>query len=144
MKYLEDSGLSIVKNESAFDRFIERMMFPIHSFSGRVLGVGGRTLQKNNKAKYVNSPESLIYQKSKILYGIYFAKQHISKQNNCFIVEGYTDVIPLHQAGVENVVSSSGTSLTLEQIKLINRFTKNITILFDGDAAGLKASFILL
>ena len=141
MKYLEDSGLSIVKNESAFDRFIERMMFPIHSFSGRVLGFGGRTLQKNNKAKYVNSPESLIYQKSKILYGIYFAKQHISKQNNCFIVEGYTDVISLHQAGVENVVSSSGTSLTLEQIKLINRFTKNITILFDGDAAGLKASF---
>ena len=141
MKYLEDSGLSIVKNESALDRFIERMMFPIHSFSGRVLGFGGRTLQKGNKAKYVNSPESLIYQKSKILYGIYFAKQHISKQNNCFIVEGYTDVISLHQAGVENVVSSSGTSLTLEQIKLINRFTKNITILFDGDAAGLKASF---
>jgi len=140
-KYLEDSGLSIIKNKSALDRFRERMMFPIHSFSGRVLGFGGRTLQKNNKAKYVNSPESLIYLKSKILYGIYFAKQHISKQNNCFIVEGYTDVISLHQAGVENVVSSSGTSLTSEQIKLINRFTKNITILFDGDAAGLKASF---
>ena len=140
-KYLEDSGLSIIKNKSALDRFRERMMFPIHSFSGRVLGFGGRTLQKNNKAKYINSPESLIYLKSKILYGIYFAKQHISKQNNCFIVEGYTDVISLHQAGVENVVSSSGTSLTSEQIKLINRFTKNITILFDGDAAGLKASF---
>ena len=140
-KYLEDSGLSIIKNESALDRFRERMMFPIHSFSGRVLGFGGRTLQKNNKAKYVNSPESLIYLKSKILYGIYFAKQHISKQNNCYIVEGYTDVISLHQAKVENVVSSSGTSLTSEQIKLINRFTKNITILFDGDAAGLKASF---
>ena len=140
-KYLEDSGLSIIKNKSALDRFRERMMFPIHSFSGRVLGFGGRTLQKNNKAKYVNSPESLIYLKSKILYGIYFAKQHISKQNNCFIVEGYTDVISLHQAGVENVVSSSGTSLTSEQIKLINRFTKNISILFDGDAAGLKASF---
>ena len=140
-KYLEDSGLSIIKNKSVLDRFRERMMFPIHSFSGRVLGFGGRTLQKNNKAKYVNSPESLIYLKSKILYGIYFAKQHISKQNNCFIVEGYTDVISLHQAGVENVVSSSGTSLTSEQIKLINRFTKNITILFDGDAAGLKASF---
>jgi len=140
-KYLEDSGLSIIKNESALDRFRERMMFPIHSFSGRVLGFGGRTLQKDNKAKYVNSPESLIYLKSKILYGIYFAKQHISKQNNCYIVEGYTDVISLHQSGVENVVSSSGTSLTLEQIKLINRFTKNITILFDGDAAGLKASF---
>ena len=140
-KYLEDSGLSIIKNKSALDRFRERMMFPIHSFSGRVLGFGGRTLQKDNKAKYVNSPESLIYLKSKILYGIYFAKQHISKQNNCFIVEGYTDVISLHQAGVENVVSSSGTSLTSEQIKLINRFTKNISILFDGDAAGLKASF---
>ncbi len=140
-KYLEDSGLSIIKNKSALDRFRERMMFPIHSFSGRVLGFGGRTLQKDNKAKYVNSTESLIYLKSKILYGIYFAKQHISKQNNCFIVEGYTDVISLHQAGVENVVSSSGTSLTSEQIKLINRFTKNITILFDGDAAGLKASF---
>ncbi|MBC8266810.1 MAG: DNA primase [Flavobacteriales bacterium] len=140
-KYLEDSGLSIIKNESALDRFRERMMFPIHSFSGRVLGFGGRTLQKDNKAKYVNSPESLIYLKSKILYGIYFAKQHISKLNNCYIVEGYTDVISLHQAGIENVVSSSGTSLTSEQIKLINRFTKNITILFDGDAAGLKASF---
>ena len=140
-KYLEDSGLSIIKNESALDRFRERMMFPIHSFSGRVLGFGGRTLQKDNKAKYVNSPESLIYLKSKILYGIYFAKQHISKQNNCYIVEGYTDLISLHQAEVENVVSSSGTSLTSEQIKLINRFTKNITILFDGDAAGLKASF---
>ena len=140
-KYLEDSGLSIIKNGRVNDRFRERLMFPIHSFSGRVLGFGGRTLQKDNKAKYVNSPESLIYLKSKILYGIYFAKQHISKQNNCHIVEGYTDVISLHQSGVENVVSSSGTSLTSEQIKLINRFTKNITILFDGDAAGIKASF---
>ena len=140
-KYLEDAGLSIIKNENVNDRFRERMMFPIHSFSGRVLGFGGRTLQKDNKAKYVNSPESLIYLKSKILYGIYFAKQHISKQNNCYIVEGYTDVVSLHQSGVENVVSSSGTSLTSEQIKLINRFTKNITILFDGDAAGIKASF---
>ena len=140
-KYLENSGLSIIKNETINDRFRERMMFPIHSFSGRVLGFGGRTLQKDNKAKYVNSPESLIYLKSKILYGIYFAKQHISKQNNCYIVEGYTDVISLHQSGVENVVSSSGTSLTSEQIKLINRFTKNITILFDADTAGVKASF---
>jgi DNA primase len=140
-KYLEDSGVSIIKNGSANDRFRERMIFPIHSFSGRVLGFGGRTLQKDNKAKYVNSPESLIYLKSKTLYGIYFAKQHISKQNNCYIVEGYTDVISLHQSGVENVVSSSGTSLTSEQIKLIHRFTKNITILFDGDAAGIKASF---
>ena len=140
-KYLEDAGLSILKNGNATDRFRERVMFPIHSFSGRILGFGGRTLQKENKAKYVNSPESLIYYKSKILYGIYFAKQQISKENKCYIVEGYTDVISLHQAGIENVVSSSGTSLTVEQIKLINRFTKNITILFDGDAAGLKASF---
>jgi len=140
-KYLEDAGLSILKNGNLRDRFRERVMFPIHSFSGRILGFGGRTLQKENKAKYVNSPESLIYYKSKILYGIYFAKQQISKENKCYIVEGYTDVISLHQAGIENVVSSSGTSLTVEQIKLINRFTKNITILFDGDAAGLKASF---
>ena len=140
-KYLEDAGLSILKHGNTTDRFRERVMFPIHSFSGRILGFGGRTLQKENKAKYVNSPESLIYYKSKILYGIYFAKQQISKENNCYIVEGYTDVISLHQSGIKNVVSSSGTSLTSEQIKLINRFTKNITILFDGDAAGINASF---
>lgn len=140
-KYLVDSGISIIKADKMIDRFRERIIFPIHSFSGRILGFGGRTLQKNNKAKYINSPESLIYLKSKILYGIYFAKQDISKQNNCYIVEGYTDVIALHQAGINNTVSSSGTSLTTEQIRLINRFTKNITILFDGDAAGIKASF---
>ncbi len=140
-KYLEDAGLSILKHGNTTDRFRERVMFPIHSFSGRILGFGGRTLQKENKAKYVNSPESLIYYKSKILYGIYFAKQQISKENKCYIVEGYTDVISLHQSGIKNVVSSSGTSLTSEQIKLINRFTKNITILFDGDAAGINASF---
>ncbi len=140
-KYLEDTGLSILKHGNTTDRFRERVMFPIHSFSGRILGFGGRTLQKENKAKYVNSPESLIYYKSKILYGIYFAKQQISKENNCYIVEGYTDVISLHQSGIKNVVSSSGTSLTSEQIKLINRFTKNITLLFDGDTAGINASF---
>ena len=140
-KYLIDSGISILKADKMIDRFRERMIFPIHSFSGRILGFGGRTLQKNNKAKYINSPESLIYLKSKILYGIYFAKQEISKQNNCYIVEGYTDVIALHQADIKNTVSSSGTSLTTKQIRLINRFTKNITILFDGDAAGIKASF---
>jgi DNA primase len=116
-------------------------MFPIHSFSGRILGFGGRALNPNAKAKYQNSPESPIYNKSKVLYGIFFAKNSISKNNNCFLVEGYTDVISLHQKGIENVVSASGTSLTIDQIKLINRFTKNITILFDGDSAGIKASF---
>ena len=140
-KYMIDAGLSIFNNNTAIDRFKGRMIFPIHSFSGRILGFGGRTLKTDKKAKYINSPESLIYIKSKILYGIYFAKQYISKQNNCYVVEGYTDVISLHQAGIKNVVSSSGTALTTEQIKLVNRFTENITILFDGDLAGLKASF---
>ena len=116
-------------------------MFPIHSFSGRILGFGGRALNKNAKAKYQNSPESSIYNKSKVLYGIFFAKNQISKLDNCYIVEGYTDVIAMHQKGIENVVSASGTSLTTEQVKLISRFTKNITILFDGDSAGIKASF---
>jgi DNA primase len=140
--YIIKSGLGFnIENQGTIDRFRERVMFPIHSFSGRILGFGGRALNPNAKAKYQNSPESLIYNKSKILYGIFFAKNAISKNNNCYIVEGYTDVISLHQKGVENVVSASGTSLTLDQIKLINRFTKNITILFDGDAAGVKASF---
>jgi DNA primase len=136
------SGLGFnIENQGIIDRFRERVMFPIHSFSGRILGFGGRALNKNAKAKYQNSPESLIYNKSKVLYGIFFAKNSISKNDNCYIVEGYTDVISLHQKGVENVVSASGTSLTTDQIKLINRFTKNVTILFDGDAAGVKASF---
>jgi DNA primase len=140
--YIIKSGLGFnIENQGTIDRFRERVMFPIHSFSGRILGFGGRALNPNAKAKYQNSPESLIYNKSKILYGIFFAKNAISKKNNCYIVEGYTDVISLHQKGIENVVSASGTSLTLDQIKLINRFTKNITILFDGDAAGVKASF---
>ncbi len=136
------SGLSIeIDKEALIDRFRERVIFPIHSFSGRILGFGGRALNPNAKAKYQNSPESLIYNKSKILYGIFFAKNAISKNDNCFIVEGYTDVISLHQKGVENVVSASGTALSIDQVKLISRFTKNISILFDGDSAGIKASF---
>ena len=142
LKYLDKSGLSIVKGEKKFDRFKGRVIFPIHNLSGRVLGFGGRILKSNDKAaKYLNSPESDIYHKSKVLYGIYYAKKAISQEDICYLVEGYTDVISLHQSGVENVVSSSGTSLTEGQIRLIKRFTANITILFDGDAAGIKASF---
>ncbi|MFZ0490469.1 MAG: DNA primase [Salegentibacter sp.] len=141
LDYLEKTGLSIVKGEKQFDRFKGRVMFPIHSMSGRVLGFGGRILGNDKKAaKYLNSPESEIYHKSKVLYGIYYAKQSIAKEDNCYLVEGYTDVIQFHQSGIENVVSSSGTALTSEQIRLINRLTKNITVLFDGDAAGQRAS----
>lgn len=141
LKYLEKTGLTIVKDEKRFDRFKGRVIFPIHSMSGRVLGFGGRILGNNKKAaKYLNSPESDIYHKSKVLYGIYYAKQSIAKEDNCYLVEGYTDVIQLHQKGIHNVVSSSGTALTPEQIRLINRLTKNITVLFDGDAAGIRAS----
>ena len=141
LKYLEKTGLTIVKEEKQFDRFKSRVMFPIHSMSGRVLGFGGRILAKNEKAaKYLNSPESDIYHKSKVLYGIYYAKQTIAKEDNCYLVEGYTDVIQFHQTGIKNVVSSSGTALTSDQIRLVNRLTKNITVLFDGDAAGIRAS----
>jgi DNA primase len=141
LEYLEKTGLTIVKGEQQFDRFKGRVMFPIHSMSGRVLGFGGRILTNEKKAaKYLNSPESEIYHKSKVLYGINFAKQAIAKEDNCFLVEGYTDVIQFHQSGIENVVSSSGTALTPDQIRLINRLTKNITVLFDGDAAGIRAS----
>ena len=141
LKYLENTGLTIVKEEKQFDRFKGRVMFPIHSMSGRVLGFGGRILAKNEKAaKYLNSPESDIYHKSKVLYGIYYAKQTIAKEDNCYLVEGYTDVIQFHQTGIKNVVSSSGTALTSDQIRLVNRLTKNITVLFDGDAAGIRAS----
>jgi DNA primase len=142
LEYLEKSGLTKSNERGSFDFFRGRVMFPIHSISGRVLGFGGRTLKSDkNIAKYFNSPESLIYNKSQILYGIHFAKNAIVKFDNCFLVEGYTDVISLHQAGIENVVASSGTSLTQEQIRLIKRYTKNITILYDGDPAGIKASF---
>ncbi|MEM1002236.1 MAG: DNA primase, partial [Bacteroidota bacterium] len=141
LDFLEQTGLTIVKENKTFDRFKGRVMFPIHSMSGRVLGFGGRILTNDKKAaKYLNSPESLVYNKSKVLYGLYFAKQDIAKEDNCFLVEGYTDVIQMHQAGLKNVVSSSGTALTPDQIRLINRLTKNITVLFDGDAAGLRAS----
>ncbi|MEZ4858591.1 MAG: DNA primase [Flavobacteriaceae bacterium] len=141
LSYLEKTGLTLVKADKQFDRFKGRVIFPIHSLSGRVLGFGGRILTNDKKAaKYLNSPESEVYHKSKVLYGIYFAKQAIAKEDNCYLVEGYTDVIQFHQAGIENVVSSSGTALTSEQIRLIHRLTKNITLLFDGDAAGLRAS----
>ena len=141
LKYLASTGLTIVKENKQFDRFKGRVMFPIHSMSGRILGFGGRILTADKKAaKYLNSPESDIYHKSKILYGIYQAKKEITKQDNCFLVEGYTDVISFHQSGIENVVASSGTALTSDQIRLVNRLTKNITVLFDGDAAGIRAS----
>lgn len=140
-EFLEKTGLSSFKEDKYFDKFKGRVMFPIHSMSGRVLGFGGRILNNAIKAaKYLNSPESEIYHKSKILYGIYHAKQAIAKQDNCFLVEGYTDVIQLHQSGIENVVASSGTALTEDQVRLVNRLTKNITVLYDGDAAGLRAS----
>lgn len=141
LEFLDKTGLTIVKEDKTFDRFKGRVMFPIQSMSGRTLGFGGRILTNDKKAaKYLNSPESDIYHKSKVLYGIFQAKQAIAKLNNCYLVEGYTDVIQFNQAGIENVVASSGTALTPDQIRLINRLTKNITVLFDGDAAGLRAS----
>jgi DNA primase len=141
LEFLEKTGLTIVGEDKQFDRFKGRVMFPIQSMSGRVLGFGGRILTNDKKAaKYLNSPESDLYHKSKVLYGIFHAKQAIAKNDNCYLVEGYTDVIQMHQAGIENVVSSSGTALTPDQIRLINRLTKNVTVLFDGDAAGLRAS----
>ena len=141
LEFLESSGLTIPRDDRPFDRFKGRVMFPIQSMSGRVLGFGGRILTSDKKAaKYLNSPESEIYHKGKVLYGIFQAKQSIAKVDNCFLVEGYTDVIQFNQSGIENVVSSSGTALTPDQIRLINRLTKNVTVLFDGDAAGLRAS----
>jgi DNA primase len=141
LEFLESTGLTIPREDRPFDRFKGRVMFPIQSMSGRILGFGGRILTNDKKAaKYLNSPESEIYHKSKVLYGIFQAKQSIAKLNNCYLVEGYTDVIQFNQAGIENVVASSGTALTPDQIRLINRLTKNITVLFDGDAAGLRAS----
>jgi DNA primase len=141
-EYLERTGLS-VRNEKGrvYDRFRGRVMFPIHNFTGRVIGFGGRTLKTDkNVPKYVNSPESDIYHKSNVLYGLFQAKKAIRDADNCYLVEGYADVLSVHQAGIENVVASSGTSLTVEQIRLIGRFTQNVTILYDGDAAGIKAS----
>jgi len=142
LQFLTETGLTIAKeNDYKFDRFAERVMFPIHTLSGKVIAFGGRTLKADKKtAKYLNSPESEIYHKSNILYGIYFAKNAIVKHDKCYMVEGYTDVISMHQSGIENVVASSGTSLTVEQIKLVRRFTKNLSIIYDGDSAGIKAS----
>ena len=141
-EYLEKTGLVIAyENGNVNDRFRGRVIFPVHSLSGKVVAFGGRVLKKDEKtAKYVNSPESPIYHKSNELYGIYFAKQAIVKADRCYLVEGYTDVISMHQSGVENVVASSGTALTHGQIRLIHRFTNNITVLYDGDAAGIKAA----
>lgn len=142
LKYLIETGLTIDKNNYRFDRFAGRVIFPVHSLAGNTIAFGGRILKKNEKtAKYLNSPESSIYHKSNVLYGIYFAKKSIVKHDKCYMVEGYTDVISMHQAGIENVVASSGTSLTENQIRLVKRFTQNLTILFDGDTAGIKASF---
>ncbi len=140
--FLVDSGLTKEKNGKQYDGYRGRVIFPIHNLSGRPIGFGGRTLRTDKKTpKYVNSPQNAIYDKSRVLYGLYTAKKSIIQNDNCFLVEGYTDVISMFQAGVQNVVSSSGTSLTVQQIALISRFTKNITILYDGDAAGIKASF---
>lgn len=141
LEYLEKTGLTIVSGDRAFDRFRGRVIFPIHNISGKAIAFGARILKSDAKAaKYLNSPESDIYHKGKILYGIYFAKKDIVAKDECYLVEGYTDVISLHQAGIENVVASSGTALTPDQIRLIGRYTKNITVLYDGDPAGIKAS----
>lgn len=141
-EYLEKTGLAIRNDKGKlYDRFRGRVMFPIHNFTGRIIGFGGRTLKTDkNVPKYVNSPESEIYHKSNVLYGLFHAKKAIRDQDNCYLVEGYADVLSVHQANIENVVASSGTSLTIEQIRLISRFTQNVTILYDGDAAGIKAS----
>jgi DNA primase len=141
LEYLEKTGLSVVRENYQADRFRGRVMFPIHSLAGKVIAFGGRILKNDKKtAKYLNSPESEIYHKSRVLYGIYHAKQEVTRKDRCYLVEGYTDVLSFHQAGISNVVASSGTALTSDQIRLIARFTKNITIIYDGDPAGLKAS----
>ena len=134
-------GLTGSYENRLYDRYQGRVIFPIHNLTGKVIGFGGRILSsEKNKAKYVNSPESEIYNKSQTLYGIYFAKNEISRLDNCILVEGYADVLSMHQAGIENVVASSGTSLTMEQVRMISRYTKNVTILYDGDAAGIHAA----
>ena len=134
LDYLVKTGLTIQKDNYQGDRFHGRIIFPIYGLSGNVVGFGGRIMKSDDKmAKYINSPESELYQKSRVLYGLNFAKSDIVKKEKCYLVEGYTDVIGLHQAGIENVVSSSGTALTSEQVRLIKRFTDNITIIYDGD-----------
>ncbi|HTD42244.1 MAG TPA: DNA primase, partial [Mucilaginibacter sp.] len=141
-EFLVESGLSVKRdNGTLYDRYRGRVMFPIHGFTGRVIAFGGRTLKTDkNVPKYVNSPESEIYHKSNVLYGLYFAKKAIRDEDNCYLVEGYADVLSVHQAGIENVVASSGTSLTVEQIRTLSKLTQNITILYDGDSAGIKAA----
>ena len=142
-EFLLSTGLTLKREEDGrlYDRFRERVMFPVHNVSGRIVAFGGRTLRTDKKvAKYQNSPESEIYSKKNEIYGLFFAKKAIQQQNYAIMVEGYTDVISMHQSGVENVVASSGTSLTTEQIRLLSRFTKNVTIMYDGDSAGQKAS----
>jgi len=135
------AGLSVERNEKVYDRFRGRVMFPIHNQTGKVIAFGARTLKKEGKhPKYINSPETEIYHKSSVLFGLHMAKGPIRKEDNCFLVEGYTDVISMHKVGIENVVSSSGTALTEDQVKLLARFSSNVTILFDGDPAGLRAS----
>jgi len=142
IEYLEKAGLIKRSGDSLFDFFRGRVIFPIHNLTGKPIAFGARTLKSDKKvAKYFNSPESELYYKSKVLYGIYQSRSAIVKEDNCFLVEGYTDVISLHQAGIHNVVASSGTSLTSDQVRLIKRYTSNITILYDGDPAGIKASF---
>lgn len=141
LDYLIKTGLTIQSGDYSYDRFHGRVIFPIHGLTGQILGFAGRIMKTENKiAKYINSPESDVYHKSDILYGLYFARGSILKNDKCYLVEGYTDVISMHQAGIENVVASSGTSLTLNQIRLLKRFTHNITMIFDGDEAGIKAS----
>ena len=141
LKVLEKAGLTSGEGVATTDKFKNRIIFPIHNYFGKVIGFGGRSMKSNDKVKYLNSPETIIYKKSEVLYGLYFAKSHISKSNKCYLVEGYTDVISMSQAGVKNVVSSSGTSLSIKQINLIKRITNNIVLLFDSDEAGIKASF---
>ncbi len=142
LKWMKAAGLVKESNDKHFDFFKGRVMFPIRDISGRVIAFGGRTLKTDKKvAKYFNSPESALYNKSRVLYGIYEAKNSIVKKDRCFLVEGYTDVISMHQSGVDNVVASSGTSLTEDQVRLVKRYTQNITILYDGDPAGIRASF---
>ncbi|HEX8356840.1 MAG TPA: DNA primase, partial [Segetibacter sp.] len=141
LEYAQKAGLVVVRNETAIDNYRGRIIFPIHNTSGKILGFGARVIKTNDKApKYINTPENEVYVKSKILYGTYFARQAINKADECLLVEGYTDVVSLHQAGIENVVASGGTSLTIDQLRLIRKHTNNLTIIYDGDAAGVKAA----
>ncbi|HQW85244.1 MAG TPA: DNA primase, partial [Ferruginibacter sp.] len=141
LEYLQKTGLVNVRDGNAYDNYRGRIIFPIHNQSGKVLGFGARIIKKNDKApKYINTPENEIYVKSKLLYGSYFARQAIDKADECLLVEGYTDVVSLHQAGIENVVASGGTSLTPDQLRLIKKYTSYLTIIYDGDSAGIKAA----